>query len=221
MVQYLKLNTLKIDMKKILYSAFFFAALLKTANAQEGVPVPPVPATPPVVVQSEQHPEWVQFKEIEYDFGNVIQGTPVTHTFEFKNVGPKDIDLQNVGASCGCTTPNWKGGIYKPGESGTINATYNAASEGSFNKTITVTTSEGSIVLTIKGNVMNATAYNEWKVKKDAEDAEKAKVEAAKNKGQAKGKTKDKAQGKAKGHSKTPADKPKPAATSKTTKKGS
>lgn len=217
-------------MKKIFYNALIIASTFTVANAQEGVPMPPVPVVPPVTTQPpvEVHPEYVQFKELEFDFGNIIQGTPASHTFEFKNVGNRVIDLQNVGASCGCTTPNWKGGPYKPGESGQITATYNAASEGYFNKTITVTTSEGSIVLTIKGNVMNATAYNEWKVKKDAEDAEKAKADEA-NKGKAKGKTKGKAQGKAKGHSKTPADKPKtttakPAATkpaAATPKKGS
>ncbi|MES2617991.1 MAG: DUF1573 domain-containing protein [Bacteroidota bacterium] len=220
-------------MKKIFYNALIIALTFNVANAQEGVPMPPVPVVPPVVTQqppAEVHPEYVQFKELEFDFGNIIQGTPASHIFEFKNVGNRVIDLQNVGASCGCTTPNWKGGPYKPGETGQITATYNAASEGYFNKTITVTTSEGSIVLTIKGNVMNATAYNEWKVKDDAEKAEKAKTEAGtKAKAKAKGHTKGKAQGKAKGHTKTPADKPKtttakPAATkpaAATPKKGS
>ena len=37
-------------------------------------------------------------------------------------------------ASCGCTTPNWTKGVIKPGEKGTVTATYNAASPGPFIK---------------------------------------------------------------------------------------
>lgn len=129
-----------------------------------------IPQTAPA---SAMNPEFVQFKEIKYDFGNIRQSVPASHVFTFKNVGDRDITLVNVQASCGCTTPNWKGGVYKPGESGEINATYNAASEGFFSKVITVTTSEGVVTLTITGTVLNPAAYDEWKAKKDAEDAAK------------------------------------------------
>jgi hypothetical protein len=173
-------------MKKILLSTFTFLAFLG-ANAQVDPNLAPgqMPPSAPAV---SQNPEFVQFKELAYDFGNIKQGTPVSHIFEFKNVGTKDITLVNVAASCGCTTPNWKGGIYKPQESAQITATYNAASEGFFNKVITVTTSEGVNILTITGNVMSAAAYDEWKVKKDAEDAAKAKAEEANKKGKSKSK---------------------------------
>jgi hypothetical protein len=171
-------------MKKIILSTFTFLAILG-ANAQVDPNLAPgqMPPSAPTV---SQNPEFIQFKELAYDFGNIKQGTPVSHIFEFKNVGTKDITLVNVAASCGCTTPNWKGGIYKPQESAQITATYNAASEGFFNKVITVTTSEGVNILTITGNVMSAAAYDEWKVKKDAEDAAKAKAEEANKKGKSK-----------------------------------
>jgi len=183
-------------MKKILLSTFTFLALLG-ANAQVDPNLAPgqMPPSAPAV---SQNPEFVQFKELAYDFGNIKQGTPVSHIFEFKNVGTKDITLVNVAASCGCTTPNWKGGIYKPQESAQITATYNAASEGFFNKVITVTTSEGVNILTITGNVMSAAAYDEWKVKKDAEDAAKAKTEAANKKGKSKKGTEKKTEAKTK-----------------------
>ncbi len=171
-------------MKRVILSAYMVVSTFAVVNAQTPVPSPmpmPVPSSenPPATVQ---HLEFVQFKETSFDFGNVKVSNPATHIFEFKNVGDKDINLQNVAASCGCTTPNWKGGVYKPGESGQISATFNAASEGGFNKSVTVTTSEGTIVLTISGTVISATAYDEWKAKKDAEDALKAKEEASKPK---------------------------------------
>lgn len=203
-------------MKKVILSAFVIVSSLTAVNAQTpppmpvpvpNTPTPPMSVTPPAAVTNI---EFVQFKETSFDFGNIKQSVPAMHVFEFKNVGDRDINLQNVAASCGCTTPNWKGGVYKPGESGQITATYNAAGEGGFNKSVTVTTSEGTIILTISGNVLNATAYDEWKVKKDAEDAAKAKEEAEKTKGK----------GKAKAKNNTTATKPKNEKP-KTTKSGS
>ena len=177
-------------MKKLLLSSIACLAIY-TTNAQTE-PVLQPGQMPPSAPAVAQNPEFVQFKELSYDFGNIKQGTPVSHVFEFKNVGTRDITLVNVAASCGCTTPNWKGGIYKPQESSQITATYNAASEGFFNKVITVTTSEGVNILTITGNVMSAVAYDEWKVKKDADDAAKAKIEAANKKGKSKSAEKNK-----------------------------
>lgn len=126
---------------------------------------------------SAMNPEFVQFKEIEHDFGYVKLNNPPMHAFQFKNVGNRDITLVNVQASCGCTTPNWKGGIYKPDSVGYIKATFNAASEGYFNKIITVTTSEGVVTLTIKGTVLSPAAYDKWK---HTDDSIKAATEAAK-----------------------------------------
>lgn len=162
---------------------------------------------PPSAPAQATHPEFIQFKEDVHDFGNVRQGTPVSYVFEFKNVGDKDITLVNVQASCGCTSPNWKGGIYKPGESAQITATYNAASEGMFNKTLTVTTSEGVKILTITGTVMSQTAYDDWKAKKDAEEAAKKAAEPSKDGKKSSGKDKP---SKEKSKEKAPADKAKP-----------
>lgn len=170
-----------MNMKHLLLTSAMVFSIMAASAQPQPVPVPqaqPGQLTP--VPAATKNPEFVQFKEITYDFGNIKQGVPASHTFTFKNVGTRDITLENVSASCGCTTPNWKGGAYKPQENGEITATYNAAGEGSFQKSITVTTSEGVVVLTISGTVLNETAYNEWKTKKDAEDAAKAKQDAGK-----------------------------------------
>ena len=49
----------------------------------------------------------IQFEKTTYDFGANPQGTPVSCEFVFKNVGTEPLVLQNVKASCGCTTPFW------------------------------------------------------------------------------------------------------------------
>ena len=49
----------------------------------------------------------VQFAETEFDFGNVIMGEKVSHRFTFKNIGGKDLLIDNVISSCGCTVVSY------------------------------------------------------------------------------------------------------------------
>lgn len=164
-------------MKKIILSSFLALAILPMF-AQD------VPGSLPQAAPAmTMNPEFIQFKITSHDFGNVKQNNPASYTFEFKNIGTKDITLVNVQASCGCTTPNWKGGIYKPGETAQITATFNAASEGYFSKNVTVTTSEGVNSLTISGMVMVPAAYDDWKIKQDSIDLSKMKAEKVESKG--------------------------------------
>ena len=80
----------------------------------------------------------LQFRETEFDFGKIPQGKPVYHSFELVNTSNKPIKLDNVQASCGCTTPEWSKDEIQPGQSAKIKVGYNAASEGGFEKFITV-----------------------------------------------------------------------------------
>jgi hypothetical protein len=82
--------------------------------------------------------ETLTLKESEFDFGKIPQGKPVTHIFQFTNTGDKAFALDNVQASCGCTTPEWNKDIIEPGATATIKVGYNAATEGPFNKTVTI-----------------------------------------------------------------------------------
>ena len=47
----------------------------------------------------------VKFNVEKYDFGKIKVGTPVTYSFEIKNIGTTPIVVENSWASCGCTTP--------------------------------------------------------------------------------------------------------------------
>ena len=46
-------------------------------------------------------------KEEVFDFGKIPQGKPVNHIFDIQNKGVSSLKLDNVQASCGCTTPEW------------------------------------------------------------------------------------------------------------------
>lgn len=108
----------------------------------------------PVVEQSNIKPEVLVFKESEFDFGKIPQGKPVNHTFTFINKGTEPVALENVHASCGCTTPQWTKDTIPPGGSSQIKVGFNSAAEGDFARPITVTYNGTSIKqLIIKGEV--------------------------------------------------------------------
>lgn len=134
-------------MKKIfgLFCAFSFAF---TAKAQTTVTAPPKEdKTTPAA-------EVISLKETEYDFGKIPQGKPVTHVFTFTNTGATPIKLDNVQASCGCTTPEWSKDEVAPGAISKINVGYNAAADGPFTKFITLTyNGTQNKQVTIKGEV--------------------------------------------------------------------
>ena len=46
-----------------------------------------------------------KFNVEKHDFGKIVAGTPVTYTFEIKNISDKPLVVENSWASCGCTTP--------------------------------------------------------------------------------------------------------------------
>lgn len=101
--------------------------------------------------------ENMAFSTSEFDFGTVAEGPAAEHEFVFTNKGKEPLLINNVHASCGCTTPSWTKEPIMPGKTGSIKASYNTSGRpGSFTKTITVLSNSGSKVLTIKGTVEKA-----------------------------------------------------------------
>lgn len=84
-------------------------------------------------------PESINLKETEYDFGKIPQGKPVYHFFDVTNISPAPLKLESVTASCGCTTPEWNKEAIAAGATDHIKVGYNAATEGYFEKFITIT----------------------------------------------------------------------------------
>lgn len=94
------------------------------------------------------------WSEMVHDFGKLTKGKPASHEFEFTNTGSVPLVINNVKGSCGCTSPEWTKDPIPVGGKGYIKATFNAASEGAFTKTLTVISNVSeNIVLTIKGSV--------------------------------------------------------------------
>lgn len=135
--------------------ALFLSASVNAQDVAKKAEVKPL-VTPAKVEVKDQKPTGLTFKEESYNFGDIEKGKPVTHEFSFKNTSKQTILITGVKASCGCTTPTWTKTPIKPGESGNVTATYNAANPGAFTKTITVTANDTdqNKVLSIKGKVI-------------------------------------------------------------------
>lgn len=99
----------------------------------------------------------IVFDDVNFAFDTVKQGDKVEHVYNFKNTGKADLVVHKVSPSCGCTIANLKAKVIKPGESGSITATFDShGKNGSQNKTITVISNDPlnpHIVLWIKGVV--------------------------------------------------------------------
>ena len=95
--------------------------------------------------------------ETSHDFGNVELNKPVSFEFEFTNKGQAFLVISNVIASCGCTVAEYTKDPVPPNGKGKVKATYDAATPGVFNKSITVTANVegGPETLYIKGVVKN------------------------------------------------------------------
>lgn len=98
----------------------------------------------------------ISFEKLEHDFGTFTRsqtGEGVTCEFVYTNTGTSPLVLNRVVASCGCTTPEWTREPIAAGKQGSIKVTYNAASTGTFSKTITVysNSKDGMVTLKVKG----------------------------------------------------------------------
>ena len=83
----------------------------------------------------------IDFFEESHNFGEIKEGEKVKHTFRFKNTGSNPLKVENVKASCGCTTPRWTKEEVAPGAEGMIEVEFNSQGRaGVARKTVTVTT---------------------------------------------------------------------------------
>ncbi|MGL5317706.1 MAG: DUF1573 domain-containing protein [Bacteroidales bacterium] len=99
----------------------------------------------------------INFNKYEYDFGRFPEkGGMVSTVFEFTNSGKAPLVVNQVIASCGCTTPVWTKSPVEPGKTGQIEIIYNPAGRpGLFIKNIIILSnaSNNRVELRIKGEV--------------------------------------------------------------------
>lgn len=135
-------------MKRIIIAALVLC--IAGATAAQTVQTSSVTAVPPGA-------DVLLLKEDVHDFGQIPQGKPVYYFFEIVNKGNTPLKLENITASCGCTTPEWNREPIAAGGTDKIKVGYNAATEGPFDKFITVSYNSGQTKqIRIKGTVWKA-----------------------------------------------------------------
>ncbi|GAB2601861.1 DUF1573 domain-containing protein [Spirosoma areae] len=88
---------------------------------------------------SEKRPKLTFAENGIYDFGTLTEGDTVEHVFAFTNTGEFPLIINNITASCGCTTPEWPREPVAPGAKSSVRVRFNSRGKsGEQNKTITI-----------------------------------------------------------------------------------
>jgi hypothetical protein len=98
------------------------------------------------------------WEEKRHDFGDVVQGERMEHTFRFTNTGTAALLITNVEVSCGCTTPKgWTRDPIQPGERSELTIAFDSAGKnGKQIKVVTVVSNSVSVdnKITFTANVL-------------------------------------------------------------------
>ena len=80
--------------------------------------------------------EWMG--ETTVDVGDIPRGVDHPYRFEFRNLTDAPLVVDNVRVGCGCTATEWAEAPVLPGETGSINVSYDAMNGGFFRKYVKV-----------------------------------------------------------------------------------
>lgn len=99
----------------------------------------------------------ISFEKEVHDFGKIKEDDgKVEYKFMFTNTGDAPLIINNVKASCGCTSPTWTEKPIMPGQKGFVSAVFDPRNRpGNFNKSVFVetNTTKGRDILRITGEV--------------------------------------------------------------------
>jgi hypothetical protein len=143
-------------MKKLFFLSFLAASMLAACESGDKK------AEQPALTQeqiSKAATDTANFTTIEWidsinlDLGKAKEGQIIEVSYRFKNSGTKNLIIEDVSASCGCTVPEKPEKPFAPGEEGVIKAKFDSKGKvGANNKNVSVkaNTSQGNYQLTFK-----------------------------------------------------------------------
>jgi hypothetical protein len=88
--------------------------------------------------------------KMTHDFGPVKEGSDNHCTFTVTNTGDKPLIIQDVKASCGCTTPVKPEKPIAPGKSDKIEVGFKPSGKGDIEKTVTITANTEPVLTVVK-----------------------------------------------------------------------
>ena len=136
-------------MKKILLASLFFT-ITASSFAQKKVA------------------EVAKFASETINLGNIKQGVPTKGIFTLTNISNQPLIIEQANPTCGCTISDYTKEPIAAGKNGIINATFNAASPGHFDKHLTVKFAGIDEVksITLTGDVLSAQEFDKLKAAK-------------------------------------------------------
>ncbi|MSQ47705.1 MAG: DUF1573 domain-containing protein [Deltaproteobacteria bacterium] len=120
----------RLSYRTLIWSAISSLTLLPillchdTSAANQETPPPAPSLTAPA---TEPQAPRIVFQELLHDFGTLEQGDQVNHLFKFTNQGSRDLRIESVKTSCGCTAAVVSSEVTAPGQEGMISATFDTS----------------------------------------------------------------------------------------------
>ena len=117
-----------------------------------------------------------KFEKESIDFGKIKQSIPAKGTFTITNISTVPLIIEQANPTCGCTISDYTKEPIAPGKTGVINATYNAANAGHFEKHLTVKFAgvDEMKSITFTGDVLTAEEFDKIKATAPVEAKEVA-----------------------------------------------
>ena len=78
------------------------------------------------------------FNVAKINLGDITWNVPKVFKFSIRNSGDAPLQLKSVSTDCGCVVANWSAAPLAPGEKTEVTATFDAATLGSFDKSVYV-----------------------------------------------------------------------------------
>ena len=112
-----------------------------------------------------QNSAYITFDSLTINYGKILQGDNGTVDFKFTNTGDRDLKINKVRSSCGCTIPKKPDSLIAPGVSDLIKVNYDTERIGIINKTIIINSNaaNGTVILKITGEVLDPENIKEIK----------------------------------------------------------
>lgn len=123
--------------------------------------------------QTKKVADVAKFTNETIDFGKIKQSIPAKGTFTVTNISTAPLIIEQANPTCGCTISDYTKEPIAPGKTGVINATYNAANSGHFEKHLTVKFAgiDEMKSITFTGDVLNAEEFDKLKAATPAVEA--------------------------------------------------
>ena len=96
-------------------------------------------------------------ERMNHDFGEILQGAEITHTFRFQNAGDQLLEISRLRSSCGCTAALLTTRRLEPGSMGELQLIFNSQGfRGAVQKMVTFETNDpkhSAVTFTLQGKV--------------------------------------------------------------------